>query len=79
MVEEFRPTYSPTRSSVRSIDPDAIREVLVKQLYNPVQWTHTIQIISDGADVVVECGPGKVLQGLMRKIDRNVAASGAGN
>ena len=53
-------------------DPDAIREALTKQLYNPVQWTHTIQIITDGADVVVECGPGKVLGGLTRRINKEV-------
>lgn len=55
-------------------DPDAIREALAKQLYNPVQWTHTIQIITDGADVVVECGPGKVLGGLTRRINKEVAS-----
>jgi len=55
-------------------EPDAIRDALVKQLYNPVQWTHTIQIISDGADVVVECGPGKVLSGLTRRINKDVAS-----
>ncbi len=54
--------------------PDAIREALVKQLYNPVQWTHTIQIITDGADAVVECGPGKVLGGLTRRINKEVAS-----
>ena len=53
-------------------EPDAIRDALVRQLYNPVQWTHTIQIISDGADVVVECGPGKVLGGLTRRINNEV-------
>jgi [acyl-carrier-protein] S-malonyltransferase len=53
-------------------EPDAIRDALVKQLYNPVQWTHTIQIISDGADVVVECGPGRVLGGLTRRINADV-------
>ncbi len=53
-------------------DPDAIREALVKQLYNPVRWTQTIQIITDGADVVVECGPGKVLGGLTRRINNEV-------
>jgi len=52
--------------------PDAIRDALVRQLYNPVQWTHTVQIISDGADVVVECGPGKVLGGLTRRINNEV-------
>lgn len=53
-------------------DPDAIRDALSRQLYSPVQWTHTIQIISDGADVVVECGPGKVLGGLTRRINKDV-------
>ena len=53
-------------------DPDAIRDALTRQLYNPVQWTHTIQIITDGADVVVECGPGKVLGGLTRRINNEV-------
>jgi len=53
-------------------EPDAIRDALAKQLYNPVQWTHTIQIISDGADAVVECGPGKVLSGLTRRINNEV-------
>lgn len=55
-------------------DPDAIREALVKQLYNPVRWTQTIQIITDGADVVVECGPGKVLGGLTRRINKDIAS-----
>ncbi len=53
-------------------EPDAIREALVKQLYNPVQWTHTVQIITDGADAVVECGPGRVLGGLTRRINAEV-------
>lgn len=53
-------------------DPDAIRAALTKQLFNPVRWTQTIQIISDGADVIVECGPGKVLGGLTRRINNDV-------
>ena len=53
-------------------EPDAIREALVKQLYNPVQWTHTIQIITDGVDAIVECGPGRVLGGLTRRINAEV-------
>ena len=55
-------------------EPDAIREALTKQLYNPVRWKQTIQIISDGADAVVECGPGKVLGGLTRRINKEVAS-----
>lgn len=53
---------------------DDIRDVLAKQLFNPVRWTQTIQIISDGADVIVECGPGKVLGGLTRRINKDVAS-----
>lgn len=53
-------------------DPDEIRDALVRQLYNPVRWTQTIQIISDGADAVVECGPGKVLGGLTRRINSEI-------
>jgi [acyl-carrier-protein] S-malonyltransferase len=56
-------------------DPDDIRDALTKQLYNPVRWTQTIQIISDGADMVVECGPGKVLGGLTRRINKEVSSA----
>jgi len=52
--------------------PDDIRDALVRQLYNPVRWKQTIQIITDGADVIVECGPGKVLGGLTRRINTEV-------
>lgn len=53
---------------------DEIRNALTQQLFNPVKWTQTIQIISDGADVIVECGPGKVLGGLTRRINKEVAS-----
>ncbi|MFD0760732.1 ACP S-malonyltransferase [Lutibacter aestuarii] len=56
---------------------DEIKENLIAQLTAPVRWTQTIQqMIADGGTEFIEVGPGKVLQGLMRKIDRNVAASG---
>ena len=59
-------------------DPDEIKKNLMLQLTAPVKWTQSIQaMIADGATEFVEVGPGKVLQGLMRKIDRSVAASGA--
>jgi len=55
-----------------------IRENLMKQLTAPVKWTQSIQsMIADGGTQFIEVGPGKVLQGLMRKIDRSVEASGA--
>lgn len=59
-------------------NPDEIKENLISQLTAPVRWTQCIQsMIADGGTEFVEVGPGKVLQGLMRKIDRTVSASGA--
>jgi [acyl-carrier-protein] S-malonyltransferase len=59
-------------------NPSEIKENLRVQLTAPVRWTQSIQqMIADGATEFIEVGPGKVLQGLMRSIDRNVAASGA--
>lgn len=58
-------------------DPAEIKANLVAQLTAPVRWTQTVQnMIKDGADEFVELGPGKVLQGLVAKIDRTVATSG---
>ena len=55
-----------------------IKENLIKQLTAPVKWTQSIQsMIADGGTQFIEVGPGKVLQGLMRKIDRIVEATGA--
>lgn len=51
----------------------SIREILVRQLYRPVRWTETIQAIAaQNVKYVVECGPGKVLSGLNRRIDKNL-------
>lgn len=50
-------------------DVDSIRDALVRQLYNPVRWIQIIQIIGEEADAIIECGPGKVLSGLTRKIN----------
>lgn len=59
-------------------DPDEIKANLIAQLTAPVKWTQCVQaMIADGGTEFIEVGPGKVLQGLMRKIDRSVAASGA--
>ena len=56
-------------------DPDAIRDALVRQLYSPVRWVETIQkMAADGVDRLIECGPGKVLVGLNKRIERNMAA-----
>jgi [acyl-carrier-protein] S-malonyltransferase len=59
-------------------DPEEIKKNLMIQLTAPVKWTQCIQaMITDGGSEFIEVGPGKVLQGLMRKIDRSVTASGA--
>ena len=58
-----------------SIDATEIKENLIAQLTAPVKWTQTIKnMIADGADHFVELGPGKVLQGLILKIDNSVTA-----
>ncbi|MBD5175410.1 MAG: ACP S-malonyltransferase [Bacteroidales bacterium] len=58
-------------------DPIEIKANLVAQLTAPVRWTQTVRnMIADGATEFVELGPGKVLQGLVAKIDPSVAVSG---
>ncbi len=58
-------------------DPQEIKANLVAQLTAPVRWTQTVQnMVADGGDDFMEIGPGKVLQGLIAKIDRNVTTSG---
>lgn len=58
-------------------DPEKIKEQLLQQLTSPIFWTQTIQhMVQDGATSFIECGPGKVLQGLVRKIDGQVSVEG---
>lgn len=59
-------------------DPQVIQGNLVAQLTAPVRWTQTMQrMIADGATSFTEVGPGKVLQGLVKKVDRGMEVSGA--
>ena len=59
-------------------DPEQIKENLIKQLTAPVRWTQTIQnMVQDGATEFIECGPGKVLQGLVKKINKESEVSSA--
>jgi [acyl-carrier-protein] S-malonyltransferase len=54
------------------VQPDRIRASLVKQLHTPVYWAATVRtMIAAGATQIVECGPGKVLTGLNRRVDKN--------
>lgn len=55
-------------------DLDGLKSNLLRQLYSPVLWTACVQkMVVEGVDTLVECGPGKVLTGLNKKIDRALA------
>ena len=71
------PIYQNVTASAVS-DPEIIKRNLVSQLTAPVRWTQTMnQMIKDGATEVIEVGPGKVLQGLFKKVDRAFLCSSA--
>lgn len=58
-------------------DPKEIQDNLIAQLTSPVRWTKSVQeMIADGADDFTECGPGKALQGMIRRIDKTIPAHG---
>ena len=58
-------------------DASEIKANLIAQLTSSVRWTSSVQnMIADGADDFTECGPGKALQGMIGRIDKNVAAHG---
>lgn len=58
-------------------DPTEIKANLIAQLTSPVCWTKSVQnMIADGADDFTECGPGKALQGMIRRIDKTIPAHG---
>ena len=77
---EFHTPICPVYQNVDALphtDPEEIKRNLVAQLTGPVRWTQTIRnMIMDGADEFIEIGPGRVLQGLINKINRAVAVSG---
>jgi len=59
-------------------NPETIKENLIKQLTSPVKWTQSVEnMIQDGAQSFTEVGPGKVLQGLIKKVDRKMPAESA--
>jgi [acyl-carrier-protein] S-malonyltransferase len=60
---------------IAETDVEAIKLALIKQLYSPVRWTETIEYLAkEGVSLVVEAGPGKVLQGLIKRIDRSITS-----
>ena len=65
-----------------AIAPDAaaIKDALVRQLYSPVQWTQTIEwLAAQGVTQVLELGAGKVLSGLIKRIDKNLSCASVGD
>ena len=71
------PVYQNVNAS-QSSDPSVIKENLISQLTSPVRWAHTVKnMITDGASSFTEVGPGKVLQGLVKKVDRGMDVSSA--
>ena len=73
---EFRKPFCPIYQNVTaqaSVEPEIIRENLLKQLTAPVRWTQSVQnMIADGVNEFYEFGPGDVLKGLIRKINSDV-------
>ncbi len=76
----------PTIPVVQNVDAavqpnlDAIRDALVRQLYLPVQWTRCVEALAaQGATRIGECGPGKVLTGLVKRIDKSLDARPLGS
>lgn len=62
-------------SVTSSNDANEIRELLAKQLFNPVRWVETVNFLAaHGLDTLIECGPGKVLAGLAKRIDKSMNA-----
>lgn len=79
IVKPICPIYQNVDASACD-DPAKIKENLIAQLTAPVKWTQTVQnMLKDGATSFTEVGPGKVLQGLVKKIDRSVEATSINN
>lgn len=70
------PVYQNVNAKAET-NPDIIKENLVAQLTSPVRWTQSVlNMITDGANSFTEVGPGNVLQGLVKKINKEVATNG---
>ena len=78
---KFRKATMPIYQNITTTavtDPDEIKKNLIAQLTGPVKWTQTVHnMIKDGAENFIEVGPGKTLQGLIKKINSNVLVSSA--
>lgn len=78
----FQAGSAPVYSNVTALphNEETIKDMLVKQMYSPVQWRKTIEnLLAEGFDTFVEVGPGKTLAGFVRKIDRNATIYSVSN
>ena len=77
---EFQTPKCPVYQNVDGkphTEPAEIKQNLIAQLTSSVRWTQCVQnMIADGADDFTECGPGKALQGMIAKINKEVSAHG---
>ena len=80
-VLNHTPMKSPTRAVMSNVDltihdePVRMRKLLAQQLYSPVRWVETVQAMKAvGIQQILECGPGRVLAGLTKRIDNTIKA-----
>ncbi|MGD8176580.1 ACP S-malonyltransferase [Marinimicrobium sp. ARAG 43.8] len=73
---QFRAPEIPVVHNVHAkteTDPEAIKRLMIEQIYSPVLWVSGVQaLVESGVDTTVECGPGKVLSGLNKRIDKSL-------
>jgi [acyl-carrier-protein] S-malonyltransferase len=76
----FKTPYCPVYQNVDALphtDPETIKLNLINQLTSPVRWTQSVQqMLTDGLTHFTECGPGNVLQGLVKKVNREAITDG---
>ncbi|MDP7018608.1 MAG: ACP S-malonyltransferase [Pirellulaceae bacterium] len=79
---DLKPPRIPVVSNVDAqahTDPDEIRELLIQQVVSPVRWEDSMRaMLSAGVDQFVEIGPGRVLRGLLRRVDRRISCENVG-
>jgi len=80
---EATPFQAPATPVVHNVhaqtetDPAKIKALMIEQIYSPVLWVDCVKAMKDaGIEQAVECGPGKVLAGLVKRIDKSIAAKG---
>lgn len=82
-AHSFNPAVIPVVNNVDvaiATDSNAVKDALIRQLYSPVRWTETIEwLAQQGVTEIFELGAGKVLSGLIKRIDKNINATSVGD